>query len=291
MKQIEGAKEIYDRIPIPAELSERIQEEVNKAARKRRRAAEIRRIRNGLTAAAAAAAVFVTALNTNTVFAENASKVPVIGSIAKVLTFRSYETETEDLKITVDIPSVEMIREDLKGTEEAVNEEIHRLCQEYGDEAVLRAREYRQAFLDTGGTEEEWAAHNIEIRVWYEIKAQTDRYLSLAVMGTESWTSAYSETRYYNFDLNTGKLLTLQDLLGENYRETADRCIRSRMEEQMETGEGVYWPDEFKGVDENTKFYVNESGNPVIVFEKYEIAPGSEGSPEFEIPREGERAG
>lgn len=286
MKRMKDAKKVYNDIPIPAELSERIRTEVERADGRRRRAAGIRRIRNGLTAAAAAAAVFVTALNTSTAFAESAAAVPVIGIIARVLTFRSYETETEDMKITVDIPSVEMIGADLEGTEGRINEEIHRLCQEYGDEAVLRAREYRQAFLDTGGTEEEWEAHNIEIRIWYEIKARTDRYLSLAVMGSESWTSAYSEARYYNLDLQTGGLVTLQDLLGENYRQTADESIRSQMETRMEAGEAVYWPEEFAGVDENTKFYVNEEGNPVVIFDKYEIAPGSEGSPEFEIRSE-----
>ena len=39
----------------------------------------------------------------------------------------------------------------------------------------------------------------------------------------------------------------------------------------------------FEGIDENTPFYINETGNPVVVFEAYEIAPGSEGTQEFEI--------
>lgn len=41
----------------------------------------------------------------------------------------------------------------------------------------------------------------------------------------------------------------------------------------------------FTGISENTKFYMNEAGNPVIVFDKYEIAPGSAGAVEFEIER------
>ena len=36
----------------------------------------------------------------------------------------------------------------------------------------------------------------------------------------------------------------------------------------------------------NAKFYINEAGNPVVVFDQYEIAPGSEGMPEFEIVKE-----
>lgn len=34
---------------------------------------------------------------------------------------------------------------------------------------------------------------------------------------------------------------------------------------------------------EDNKFYINEAGNLVIVFEKYEVAPGFMGQQEFEI--------
>ena len=37
---------------------------------------------------------------------------------------------------------------------------------------------------------------------------------------------------------------------------------------------------------ENTKFYIGANGNPVIVFDKYEIAPGAFGIQEFEINRQ-----
>ena len=36
-------------------------------------------------------------------------------------------------------------------------------------------------------------------------------------------------------------------------------------------------------ITKDARFYINENNNPVIVFEKYEIAPGSSGSVEFEI--------
>ena len=51
-------------------------------------------------------------------------------------------------------------------------------------------QEYKKAFMETGGTEEEWEAHDINIHVGYEIKAQTEAYLSFAVQGTENWSSA-----------------------------------------------------------------------------------------------------
>ena len=39
----------------------------------------------------------------------------------------------------------------------------------------------------------------------------------------------------------------------------------------------------FSVIRDDTPFYLNESGQPVIVFEPYEIAPGSEGRQEFVI--------
>ena len=281
MKSMEEAKRKYDEIPIPSELSKRVGKEIEKANMKRKKILVFRRrVQKGTAAAAAVVVLFTAALNTNTAFAETAGQLPVIGPVARVLTFRSYQTEEEDLKISVEIPTIEMISEDMNGLKQSVNEEILALCEQYAQAAKTRAEEYRQAFLDTGGTEEEWAAHNIEIKVWYEVKSQTDEYLSLAIMGTENWSSAYSETKYYNFDLKEGKLVTLQDILGDEYQQIANESIQNQMKENSE----IYW-DDFEGIQEDTPFYLNESGNPVIVFEKYEIAPGSEGQQEFEIKR------
>lgn len=279
---MEKAKKKYDETEIPDELAERIQMEIKRQDSKRRKAVFWNLgFRRGLAAAAAAVVLFTTGLNTSTVFAETVGNLPVIGAVARVLTFRSYETEDEDLKISVEIPSIEMISEDFSDLEKSVNEEILRLCEQYAQEARTRAEEYRKAFLDTGGTEEEWAAHNIEIRVWYEVKSQTENYLSLAIIGTENWNNANNQIRYYNFDLKKGTLATLADVLGENYKQIADDAIRSQMEERKADG-AVYF-DDFEGINEDTPFYINESGNPVIVFEAYEIAPGSEGQQEFEI--------
>ena len=279
---MEKAKKKYDETEIPDELAERIQMEIKRQDSKRRKAVFWNLgFRRGLAAAAAAVVLFTTGLNTSTVFAETVGNLPVIGAVARVLTFRSYETEDEDLKISVEIPSIEMISEDFSDLEKSVNEEILRLCEQYAQEARTRAEEYRKAFLDTGGTEEEWAAHNIEIRVWYEVKSQTENYLSLAIIGTENWNNANNQIRYYNFDLKKGTLATLADVLGENYKQIADDAIRSQMEERKADGAGDF--DDFEGINEDTPFYINESGNPVIVFEAYEIAPGSEGQQEFEI--------
>ena len=254
-------------------MQEAIERSEKKRADERRAAALSRKngLKKGMMAAAAAVVVFTTALNTSTAFAKSVSAIPVIGEIARVLTFRSYEQEEE------------MIADSTGQAPDSVNRQIHQLCEQYAGEAKKRAMEYRQAFLDTGGTQEEWAAHKLEIRVWYEIKSQTENYLSLMVSGSESWSSAYGETMYYNIDLKSGNLVTLKDLLGDDYADIVNTSIREQMKQRTDV---TFWTPEqggFTGISDHVRFYINAADHPVIVFEKYEIAPGSEGQPEFEI--------
>lgn len=187
--------------------------------------------------------------------------------------------------MSVEIPTIEMIAEDTGITVDEINQEILDQCNQYADDAVMRAEEYRTAFLETGGTPEEWAEHNIKITVGYEIRQQNNEYLSFVVRGTENWTNAYSESKYYNLDLNTGKYVTLKDLLGGDYVELVNKSIREQIAERQNAGETFFTEEEggFSGITEDVRFYINENNRPVIVFERYEIAPGAAGEVEFEI--------
>ena len=292
MSKLEAMKERYDQIIIPDELNIRIQQEIQKSRiqqeekrRDGRRNMFRKMIRSMEATAAAVCILFTAALNTSPVFAKEAGELPVIGGLARILTFRSYETEKDDIALSVEIPTIEMIEEDTGITVDEINQEILARCNQYADEAVMRAEEYRTAFLETGGTLEEWAAHNIKIIVDYEIKQQSNDYLSFVVRGSENWTNAYGESQYYNLDLNTGKIVTLKDILGNDYVELVNRSIREQIAERQRAGETFFTAEEggFAGISEDVKFYINGNNYPVIVFEKYEIAPGSSGEVEFEI--------
>lgn len=297
MNQMQEAKKKYDEIPIPAELSERVQEAIAASAEKReqnnKKTINIRSKRAGIFGrsfgtAAAAALIFTVLVNTNTTFAQSVDDIPVIGEIARLVNFRSYEKQNDDMGISVSIPSVEMIAGETNGLADSVNEEIHELCQKYADEAAERAEEYKKAFLATGGSEEEWKAHKIQIQVGYDLKSQSERYLSFVIWGTESWTSAYSASKYYNLDLKSGELVSLKDLLGEDYIQTVNESILSQMDAvEKEKNIELWTPEEggFTSISDQTPFYIDEEENPVIVFEKYEIAPGSAGEINFTVER------
>lgn len=292
MGRLEKMKERYNEIVIPEELNIRVQQEIMKSQRQQaKKKSFVQRnrfkkvIRSIEAAAAAVCIVFMAALNISPVFAKEAAQFPIIGGLAQILTFRSYETEKDNIAVSVEIPTIEMIAADTGITVDEINQEILARCNQYADNAVLRAEEYRVAFLETGGTLEEWAEHNIKITVGYEIKQQSNNYLSFVVRGTENWTNAYNESNYYNLDLNTGKFVTLEDMLGSNYVEQVNKSILEQIEKRQNAGEIFFTTEEggFTGISEDVKFYINENNCPVIVFEKYEIAPGALGEVEFEI--------
>ncbi|MBQ1194552.1 MAG: DUF3298 domain-containing protein [Lachnospiraceae bacterium] len=292
MGRLEEMKERYEQIAIPEELHVRVEQEIMKSRKQQEeknneghKYSFKKVIRRMEAAAAGVCILFTAALNTSPVFAKEAAQLPVIGGLAQILTFRSYETEKDDIAVSVEIPSIEMIAEDTGITVDEINQEIYDCCSRYVDDALLIAEEYRTAFLETGGTPEEWAEHNIKITVDYEIKQQNNDYISFVVRGTQNWANAYNESKYYNLDLSTGKYVILKDMLGDHYVELANESIREQISERQKAGEIFFTAEEggFTGISEDTKFYINGNNHPVIVFEKYEIAPGSSGEIEFEI--------
>lgn len=289
MEKLENARAEYEKIEIPEELRERVASTVKRErmiheAQKKKKTHPLRWCGGGV---AAAMVITVIGLNSSSAFAAAAKDIPVVGKIASVLTFRNYEYSNQDYRIQGEVPGITveavLVEEDKLSNQ--LNEEIQKKCDDYVTEAVKRAEEYKEAFLATGGTEEEFAEKNIVIQVGYEIKSQTKNTLSFMVEGTESWVSAYAMTEYYNLDLDTFTYLTLSDVLGEDYVAIANQSIKEQIDSRRESGDTYFTSEEggFASVDENTRFYLNEQGLPVVVFDKYEVAPGSEGLVEFVI--------
>ena len=283
-RTVKESHKFYEEIEIPEELNIRVQTALSgkKGETMRKRTPHYRR----MTVAATIFLCFTAALNYSETFAASAAEIPVIGTISRVLTFRSYEKKDEDKEIHVELPQI--ADTDLEAAPKQMIEDINREIEE-----IMGAyeAEYKKAFLDTGGTEAEFAEKNIKVDASYEIKYENDKILSFVITANENWCGAYDVQYAYNLDMINGKNLTLKDMLGENYIETVNKGIRKQMEERMKADSNLtYWDGSngitgFQGVDENTKFYIGKNGNPVIVFDKYEIAPGAFGRQEFEIQR------
>ena len=306
MRKPEDGKNVYDQIEIPAELDSVVKTAIGsvdkETSKRRNRTVKVISIFRSCSVAAAAVAVCMTiGLNTSEVFAKEMGELPVIGPIARVLTIRSYQEKTEDFDVKVEVPEIEVeIPEtiaDAPAAEEEqfivdINAEIQEIVDDHVTDAKQKFAEYKEAFFATGGTEEEWNNRDMAINVNYEVKYQKDNILSLVLTTDEAWVHAYGVQYYYNLDMKENRQLTLKDMLGEDYIRIANESILSQMEERNAADEYmVYWGvgdddgmiEGFTTVDETTSFYINEKGNPVVCFEKYEVAPGYMGVQEFEV--------
>ena len=292
MRNIENTMPIYEAQTPPPEMSDRINLEIAKSKR-RRKARSRHGIMKKAGAMAACLAVFTILLNTNQSFAMAASGIPVVGSVARVLTFRSYEEKTADQELKVEIPEV-VPQESAAGGQVKdytlkVNQMIQEKVDQFVEESKQRVQEYKEAFIATGGTEEEFGEHDIKSSVTYDVKLQKDNILSFVIMTSENWVSAYNQDYYFNMDLNTGKDITLDAVLGDNYVQTANESILRQMKERTEQNpDYTYFTAEeggFETIGPDTSFYINEKGNPVVVFARYEVAPGFMGTQEFEIEK------
>ena len=278
-----GARARYEAAPVPEELNFAVAAAVRAGGRERKRRRVVRR---SLATLASCCACFVLLVNVSPVFARAVYEMPVLGSLARVVTVKQYAIEDKDHLIDVRLPALENTgNTDL---EQRINLEIQTRINGVLAEAEDRARQTREAYVATGGAEEDFIP--IIISVDYEIKCQNERCLSFILTKTETIASAYTEIYCYNIDLETGKELTLQDVLGPGYREIANAAVRTEIDRRIrEEGAGYFdgtdGVEGFQSVTDGQLFYINGAGNPVVLFEKYEIAPGYMGTQEFEIAR------
>ena len=275
MNEFKEAKQVYEETPIPAELDQRVRAGIRQGKAKRARRAWGRR----LGTVAACFAVVVGALNLSSTMASAAADIPVLGGLFQILTVRSYTDENADRTLEVEQPAV-------TGSDfaDAVSAEIQERVDAKTAEGEQLVAEYKDAFLATGGSQEEWEQHDITVSVSYDIKSQTDTVVSFLVESNVSFSNAYWERTYYNLDLAADKELTLRDLLGEDWVTICNDSIRT----QMTADPSVYFDESMGGfttVDETTSFYIAQAGNPVVVFPPYAVAPGVMGYVEFEISR------
>ena len=280
MEEIKKAQEVYKSIKIPSKLESCVKEAISNKTKKYY---SFRGLKYAMSTVACTFVAFIFFVNVNPSFAQQMYDIPVIGDIAKVFTVKEYH-ENDDLKlINAKIPAIQNTgNTDL---EQRINYEIMTKMNDVLKEAEDRAVEYKDAVIATGGEEKDYVPVNIQVD--YEIKYSSDDIISFVIYKSETLASAYTETFFYNIDIETGKNLNLKDLLGENYKDIVNEAIYNEIEERSKDSDNSYFTaDEggFAGItDEFQDFYINSSGKIVIVFPKYAIAPGYMGVQEFEI--------
>ena len=288
-EQLKQLKEEYENMTIPEAGRERLQAGIDRARIEKKRAERVRR-RSAWTAAAAAVIVLIALPNTNMQIAHAMENIPVLGGFFRLVTVRQYNYSDENHDAEVEFAQIaygEDAGEGVPAGEVAVGAATLEGTAAESVEGVGVGQEAAEAKLSEDGVE----AVNQDMEatdntLYYTVK--------LSVLETEA--SGYEHNQFYTIDKQTGNVVTLADLFaeGSDYISAISENIKTQMKEQMAADEGViYFLDNddmpefnFQGITEQTNFYFNERGELVIVFDEYEVAPGSMGAPEFVIPQE-----
>ena len=282
MKQdLNKLKEQYTAIKASDELRKRVSDTMNQQIPIKKKSIT-KRVGVSVACVVAAMAVFTGALNFSPAFAQSISEAG-LGGMVNVLTFNRYEFSKNGAEANIQTPQIQGLSDpefeaklnaELKENAEAViqsfNEDLKALEAEFPGETVHMGVDYG-----------------------YEVKTNNNDYLSIDVYQVNTAGSSSTMYWYYTVDKHTNQLVTLPSMFkdGADYVGVLSEYIKTQMRAQMDAGENYYWLDEqedymenFDKIKPDQKFYINNDGNLVICFDKYEVAPGSSGSPEFEIP-------
>lgn len=285
--KIDMLRDKYESPEVPASLSQVVQKAKAKAQQERNRKELPYK---PLIATAAAIVIFFGAfgisVNKNEAFADSLRDIPILGDLVRVFTMQEVKKVEDSIVIDMKIPGIEGLKD--KKLQDQINREVYEKFNLAVEESKEQMAEEKRIWQETGGEGERYAP--MEIQVGYEVKSLGPEVLSFFVWKTQTNASAYFEIAYYNYDLVKSKELTLQDLLGAEYISIANKQVAAEIAERSKDEKNTYWDgsngfEGFTTIAPDQNFYVNEKGNPVIVFDKYKIAPGYMGMQEFEIVR------
>ncbi|MEZ3421744.1 MAG: DUF3298 and DUF4163 domain-containing protein [Eubacterium sp.] len=231
-------------------------------------------------AAAAACFIFVMLFvlpNVSVTYAQSFENIPVLNDIIRVVTIRNYFYSDDYHEMKVDIPEID----DKQNTEAAqnINKDVTALTEEIVKEFY---KEVEEIGNDGHGA----------VYVDYDIVTNTDKWFTLKLTVTSVRGSGSVYFKYYHINRETGENVILSDLFKTDvYSGIITENIKEQMRNRMKSDSDLtYWVDsadgfDFAAISDSHNFYINEDGNLVIPFDKYEVAPGYMGHSEFVIEK------
>lgn len=205
----------------------------------------------------------------STINAASIDKLPVIGSMVNIgklkISFASGNNELD-----ASIPNIQY-QSDL---DEKLNKEINKLTFRIIDS-------FFKEFDDNN--------HHYT-KIDYEVITDNYEWFTLKINVLETMASSNNYFKYYHINKTNNKIINLGDLFKNgDYKEVFVQEIKRQMLERMSDDPTLtFWIDDyddgsFKTIEDNQNFYFNKKGDIVIVFNKYEVGPGSIGTQEFII--------
>ena len=199
-------------------------------------------------------------------YADFASSLPLIGKVNEKLTFSSFSDRLSGSILDVHVrpvdPDVGTSAE--KKAKQALSDKLN----ETVGEVEIRAREHYRVYLEEGGNAAEYRALNVDID--YSIEYQDEEYVSFVITQREKAVYFYESAICYTLSLSDGRLMSLGDLVGEDYAEKLLPEVRLRLEK---TGEPIRNDIDLSSLlNDQRRFYVDREGRLVVLFEGYELS-------------------
>lgn len=281
----------YETIPIPEELEERVTTAIRwgkKGAVKlpERSGRTLYGIALHIASAAATILLLITIIaNSNETVAYAMESIPFLGAVARVVTFREYTHSQHHMQADVKVPTVSVENQEGVPLEKSTTD-LNRQIEEYTSQIITAYEQDAKVSGEEG---------HMELNLDYEIVTDSDRVFALRFDQRMVMAGTMHSVQIYNLDKTTGDLLSLGDLFQEgcDYITPISDYLKEEMHAQMEADENISYFYEtdypelnFTTIRPNENFYISQEGRLVLVFDKYEIAPGYMGSVEFEIPTE-----
>lgn len=209
--------------------------------------------------------------------------IPVLSSIVRVVTFGQYEKKDGGYEAKITTPAVEGLLD--KELEDKLNKEFkhnaNALIAAYESDVKELKKEFGDEIVHMG------------IESDYVIRTDNENILALDVYILSLAGSSSTIHTFYTINKKTNELLTLKGLFedGADYVTPISEYIKAQMLYENEHNDGFFWigdefADSFESIDEEQNFYINDDDDIVICFDKYEVAAGAQGCPEFVIPKD-----
>ena len=216
--------------------------------------------------------------NLSPVYAAMAEKIPVISALVRVVTVRNYIYSDQMHEMDIQVPEIE------DGNNEALAL-INRNVEELTEILVQKFYDDLEKIGDKGHS---------SVYADYEVVTNSERWFTLKIRVTYEAGSGNTCYKYYHLDKMTGETVDFGDLAeNQEFYECVEEEIRQQMRDQMKKDSSLYYwmddatfGDDLVSLDAEHNFYWNENGDLVIPFDKYEVAPGYMGTPEFEVDRD-----
>ena len=215
--------------------------------------------------------------NVSPIYAQALEKVPVLNSIIKVVTIRNYFYSDENHEMNIVVPELDTQMSDAA-------DYINKSVSELSEILVNRFNDDLREIGDNGHS---------SIYLDYEVVTNNEKWFTLKITVFEAAGSSNTYYEYYHIDKESNSIVKLEDIVADKkFYETVENEIRRQMKKEMsEDSSKIYWSEKsnfgmsFSNLTGDHNFYWDKNGNLVIVYDKYEIAPGYMGTPEFTVDK------